>query len=417
MTLQLIARQEPIRVCMVGTRGFPNVQGGVEKHCQRLSEHLARQNCAVTVLTRKPYVDTRIANCAGARLVHLPAVRQKNLEALLHTFLGVIVAGLNLRPDILHIHGIGPALFTPMARALGLKVVLTTHGSNYQHLKWGPLGKLVLRVGERVGVTFAHEVIAVSKVIGDQIARKYGRRPVVIPNGVDFGSGAGCDAVLHRFGLANAKFILAVGRLVPEKGFDILLQGFIKSQLAGWRLVIAGAADHEGRYSATLKKSATVYPNVILTGYLDEPSLRVLYRNCGLFVLPSFYEGMPIALLEAMAEGASCVASDLEANRLAGLEDGRYFPSGSPDHLSESLKIFCKKAWTENEKTSQAARIREQHDWKVIASRTYETYQGVIGSLLIQPPRENRAVGSRGGIADSNRGALPVRPFPAKTGL
>ncbi|MBI5577872.1 MAG: glycosyltransferase family 4 protein [Deltaproteobacteria bacterium] len=396
MGAQLIRQKKPLRVCMVGTRGFPNVQGGVEKHCERLSVHLARRNCAVTVLTRKPYVDTFITSYGGVRLVPLPAVRQKNVEALLHTFIGVLVAGIRMRPDVLHIHGIGPSLFAPLARALGLKVVLTSHGSNYHHLKWGLFGKLALRAGELMGVSFAHEVIAVSKIIGEQIQQKYGRRPVVIPNGVDFGSCPGCDSLLQRFGLADAKFILSVGRLVPEKGFDILVQSFLKSKLTGWKLAIAGAADHEDRYSAALKKTGTMDSNVVFTGYLDEPSLRVLYGRCGLFVLPSYYEGMPIALLEAMAEGASCIASDLRANRLAELEESRYFPPGNPDELAKKLKIYCGKRWEESEKKLQQARIRELHDWSAIADKTYQTYQGVAMGTLSRRLSESSSVADRG---------------------
>lgn len=371
---------KPLHVCMVGTRGFPNVQGGVEKHCERLSVHLVRRNCEVTVLTRKPYVDPRATRFERARLVPLPAVRRKSLEALLHTFLGVWVAGVGIRPDILHIHGIGPALFAPLARALGMKVVLTTHGSNYLHLKWGFFGKLALRAGELMGVTFAHEVIAVSSIIGEQVERKYGRRPVVISNGVDFGSCAGCNGLLQELGLEDAKFILSVGRLVPEKGFDILIQSFLRSNPAGWKLVIAGAADHEDRYSISLKKAGAGNPNVVFTGYLNEASLRVLYRSCGLFVLASYYEGMPIALLEAMAEGASCIASDLKANRLAELEEGRYFPAGNAEELAEKLKRYCGRRWEDDERNLQADRIRKIHDWQTIAGRTRRVYQGVVAN-------------------------------------
>jgi glycosyltransferase involved in cell wall biosynthesis len=393
---------------MVGTRGFPNVQGGVERHCERLCVHLARRNCEVTVLTRKPYVDPLVTRYEGTRLVSLPAVRRKNLEALLHTFLGVWVAGLRMRPDILHIHGIGPSLFAPLARVLGMKVVLTTHGSNYHHLKWGFFGKLALRAGELLGVSFAHEVIAVSSIIGEQVARKYGRRPVVIPNGVDFGSCAGCTSLLQRFGLEDARFILSVGRLVPEKGFDILMQSFMRSGPAGWKLVIAGAADHEDRYSISLKEVGAQNPNVVFTGFLNEASLRVLYRSCGLFVLASYYEGMPIALLEAMAEGASCIASDLNANRLAGLEEDRYFQPGNVEKLTEKLERYCGRRWEEAARNLQAARVREIHDWQAIAVRTRRVYHSVVANGRDRrPPKSPFAAGRiRPLIAASDTPAL-----------
>jgi len=136
-----------LRVVILGTRGFPNVQGGVEKHCEFLSTHLAKQGCDVIVITRRPYVDETITEFMGVRLVAAPTIRHKALEAFLHTMIGVFTA-LRYRPDILHIQAIGPGLFVPLAKLLGMKVVLTSHGSNYRHLKWGRFAKLVFRLGE-----------------------------------------------------------------------------------------------------------------------------------------------------------------------------------------------------------------------------------------------------------------------------
>jgi len=172
-----------MKIAILGTRGFPNVQGGVEKHCEGLAVHLVQSTCDVIVFTRRPYVDENIKEYKGVKLVALPAIRHKSLEAPLHTLIGVFAA-LRYRPDILHIQAIGPALFTSLARILGMKVVVTSHGSNYEHLKWGRFAKLVLRLGEFVGVVFANKVIAISKNIADDIKRKYNREATIIPNGV-----------------------------------------------------------------------------------------------------------------------------------------------------------------------------------------------------------------------------------------
>jgi len=67
--------------------------------------------------------------------------RNKFLEAFLHTFIGIFAA-LRYNPDILHIQAIGPGIFTPMARLLGMKVIVTSHGSDYMKLKWGKSAKL-----------------------------------------------------------------------------------------------------------------------------------------------------------------------------------------------------------------------------------------------------------------------------------
>jgi glycosyltransferase involved in cell wall biosynthesis len=171
-----------MKVVIIGTRGFPNVQGGVEKHCENLAVHLVRLGCEVEVFTRRPYVDENIKEFEGVRLIALPTIKHKSLEAFLHTLLGVLVA-VSHRPNILHIQAIGPALFVPLARLFGMKVVLTSHGSNYEHLKWGKFARLVLRLGEFLGVTFAHRIIAISEPIAEHIKKKYGKNARCILNG------------------------------------------------------------------------------------------------------------------------------------------------------------------------------------------------------------------------------------------
>lgn len=69
-----------MKIAIIGTRGFPNVQGGVEKHCENLAVNLVKIGHDVTVYTRRPYVDPKLKNYKGVRLKCLPAVRQKHLE-------------------------------------------------------------------------------------------------------------------------------------------------------------------------------------------------------------------------------------------------------------------------------------------------------------------------------------------------
>ena len=90
-----------------------------------------------------------------------------------------------LKADIVHLHAVGPALLTPLARLLGMKVVFTHHGPDYDRDKWGMAAKTALRLGEAAGTLFANEVIVISHVIDDMLIRKYGRKDChVIYNGV-----------------------------------------------------------------------------------------------------------------------------------------------------------------------------------------------------------------------------------------
>ena len=156
-----------MRICVIGLRGLPGVMGGVEKHCEEVLPRVLRADPAseITVITRRCYAPGR-ESFQGVRRVPLWAWRNKHAEALLHTLLAVLYARFVLRPDLLHIHAIGPALLAPLARALGLAVVVTHHGEDYRRAKWGRLARAALRLGERCAVRHAERVIVVAPEIG-----------------------------------------------------------------------------------------------------------------------------------------------------------------------------------------------------------------------------------------------------------
>jgi len=366
-----------MRTIILGTRGFPNVQGGVEKHCECLSINLVRLGCEVIVLTRKPYVDKEISEYKGVKLIPIPAFRQKALEAFLHTLIGVFVA-LRYKPDILHTHAIGPALFIPLAKLLGMKVVLTSHGSNYKHLKWGKFAKLVLKLGEFLGIRFSEKVITVSTCIAEEIKNRYNRDPITIPNGVIVRECSKSTNEISKYGLLKGKYILAVGRFVPDKGFDVLIHAFNRLRLHGWKLLIAGQADHQDQYTLELKQIAEQNENIILPGYMSSEKLHELYSHAGLYVLPSYYEGLPISLLEAMSYGLSCIASDIPGNRSVGLSEDRFFEAGNTADLAAKTAKYANETLSPRERRKQIHIIAEKYDWQKIAATTLAVYQKVL---------------------------------------
>ena len=374
-----------MRVVILGTRGFPNVQGGAEKHTEQLSVNLVRIGCKVIAFRRKPYVDPTLKEYQGIQLVTLPTVKAKALETILHTFIGVFAA-MKYKPDVLHFQAIGSALFIPLARLLGFRVVLTTHGSNYKHQKWGRLAKLVFMAGEYLGMRFAHQVIAVSRTIAKEMDEKYKRRPVVIPNGVNFtvpqSPGSSSPETIKKYDLEKGNYIITVGRFVKGKGFEDLIEAFArtqdtkhKTQTESWKLVIVGDADHEDEYSVSVKRKAKSVKGVVLTGKLTTKPLSELYEHAGLFVLPSYYEGLSMVLLEAMSYGLSCIVSDIPANREVQLDDERYFAPGDIETMTEKMREFIQNPLTEEESQSQIEYIRKNFNWEKIAKETIKVYK------------------------------------------
>jgi glycosyltransferase involved in cell wall biosynthesis len=371
-----------MRVFVLGTRGFPDIQGGIEKHCENIYPQLTKLGCHITVLTRTPYIprNRRILENQGVRFIHVWTPRNKYLEAIIHTFLGIIIARIK-SPNIVHFHAVGPSLFIPLAKLLGLRVVMTHHGPDYLRVKWGCFAKFILRLGEFLGVTFADHVIAVSKTVKALLTRKYRpRRVEYIPNGVDIPEKLRNSKMLAEFDLEPQKFIFTACRFVPEKGLHDLITAYSRIGKPGFKLVIAGDADHETAYSRKIKESAAGIKGVVMTGFLNCKQMSEFYANAKLFVLPSYYEGLPIALLEAMSYGLTLLVSDIAANREIPLAEPNYFPAGDVDALSEKIvELFVKKV-PEEERRRNKQILAKNYNWQIIAQKTCAVYRQVLGS-------------------------------------
>jgi glycosyltransferase involved in cell wall biosynthesis len=375
-----------MKVVVLGTRGFPDVQGGVEAHCENLYPRVVAEGIEVVVLGRKPYVGAKVYSYKGVKIAPISCPRNKYFEAFIHTLFGVFKAKM-IGCDILHIHAIGPSILVPLAKLIGHKVVVTNHGPDYDRKKWSGTAKKILKFGERSGAKYADKVISISPVIAEHIKKAYRKDSVIIPNGVDLPEVPETTVALDKYGIEKNKYILAVGRFVPEKGFHDLIEAYkatrhknCELRTTNYKLVIAGDADHPDAYSDSLKEKAQECDDVILTGYITGLPLKELYANAGLFVLPSYHEGLPIVLLEAMSYGLSCIASDIPANKNIDLDDDRFFPPGNIGTISEKIERYLSSEITDKEKEIQIDMIRNKYNWDVVARETIEVYESVVRS-------------------------------------
>jgi glycosyltransferase involved in cell wall biosynthesis len=367
-----------MKVAVVGTRGFPDVQGGVENHCEHLYPLLVEKGAEIIVFTRKPYIkDRRRKLWKGVKLQCLWCPNKKSIEAVFHTFLALLCARFK-GVDIVHVHAIGPAIMTPFAKLLGLKVVMTHHGHDYRRDKWNYLAKAVLKLGEKAGCRCANEVISISKGISDFIKHKFNRNACLIYNGVNIPGRIDCTGYLDTLGLKQGKYVLAVARFVPEKGLHHLISAFSGIQ-TDWNLVIVGDAVHETDYSKRLKAQAANNSKIVLTGSIYGNALAEVYSNAGLFVLPSCHEGLPIVLLEALSYGLSVIVSNISPNIEIGLDKNRYFAVGNEKALAQKLDDWIKKgAMSKEERAKQIEMITQKYNWNNIAEQTLRVYKSVL---------------------------------------
>lgn len=354
-----------MKVAVIGTRGFPGIQGGVEKHCEALCRALP-DSVELTVYRRRPYLSGASSDSlSGIRFVDLPSTRIKGFETVLHSFLASVCASFS-KDDIVHFHNIGPAAFSPLVKLFGKKVVLTYHSANYEHDKWGAVSKKLLKLAERIALKSADRIIFINQfrmmTFGPEVLRK----SVYIPNGAPEAASSDKTDFVESLNLTPGNYMLSVGRITPEKGYEYLIEA-CRRLGSSCPLVIAGDVESERSYGKELH-SLSLGCNIVFAGTVGGENLRQLYSHARIFVLPSVTEGFPLVLLEAMAYGLDIIASDIPATRLVQLPEDDYVPPRDVPALKDKIEARL------------AAPARACHyelkdfRWDDIAQKVYDNY-------------------------------------------
>ena len=360
-----------MKIVVTGTRGIPDIMGGVETHCEELFPRLAAKGFDITIIRRSNYVKDERTTYKGVKLCNIHAPKKKSFEAIIHTLKAVHKAK-KLGADIIHIHATGPAILVPYAKLMGLKVVFTHHGPDYDRKKWGLLAKMMLRFGERMGCMFADRIIVISDVIRRLVVSKYDRTGDIhlIHNGTSLPCPCDFPEYFKELGIEKDKYILNICRIVPEKNLHHLIEAFSQIDSHGYKLVIVGDSDFEDAYTKKIKQMAKE-KGVILTGFIKGRKLHALLTHTRCFVLPSSHEGLPIALLEAMSYQRPVIASNIPANLEVGLNKDSYFTCGNIKELAHKLTTII------NEEPHTIFFDMQRYDWNIIASKVAKVYNSI----------------------------------------
>lgn len=356
--------------------------GGVERHVEELSAHLAGKGHEVFVYVRNNYTDKNLKKYRGVNLIHLPSIPTKHLDAISHTFLATMHA-LFQNYDVIHFQAIGPSFLSFLVRVFRpkVKLVATHHCQDYYHQKWGAFARLALRLGEYMACKVPNKTIVVSEISLRQLEKWFNKKFFRIPNGfsvkVDLG-----EEEIEKFSLKKNEYILAVSRLIRHKGIGYLIDAYkeLEKNVAtqGKKLVIVGDGFHTDDYVQEVKELGKDNANIIFAGAQNGKVLDQLFSNAYLVVQPSESEGLSIVILEAMGHGKTVIASDIAENKEPLGENGVYFKNKDVNSLRICLENLLNRQDIVSELGNKnRERANAEFNWEEITKKTEALYLSI----------------------------------------
>ena len=372
-----------LRIAMFGHKRVPSREGGIEVVVEELAARMVSLGHDVTCYNRRghhvsgtEFDDPRVKEWKGIHIRYVPTIRGKGLSAVSASFFAALASAVG-NYDVVHIHAEGPAYFAWIPKIFGKKVITEVHGLDWQRAKWGGLGAKFIKKGEEHAVKYSDQIVVLSKNIQEYFADRYGRKTVVVSNGVNRPTGREADTIVREYGLEKEGYILFLSRLVKEKGVEYLIEAY-KQLDTEKKLVIAGGASDSDEYMEELKKICIGYKKIIFTGFVKGEKLQELYSNAYLYVLPSDLEGMPIALLEAMSYGNCCVVSDISECVEVVEDNAIVFEKSSVENLREKLQDLCDDSQkVEMYQRKAADYICRKFDWDQAAGQILDLHKKV----------------------------------------
>ncbi len=380
-----------MKIALLGTRGIPASYSGFETCVEQLGQRLVERGHEVTVYCRSHHITYPGSEYKGMRLVKLPTIANKYLDTLVHSFLSSLHALLQ-RYDIALYFIAGNSPVTWIPRLVGTKTILNVDGLDWHREKWPALAKKYIQFAEYLATFLPTVYLTDSRHVQKYYKEQFRDEPAYIPYGSDVET-LPPGETLAKYGLEPGKYILFVGRLVPENCAHHLVEAFrgIDTDL---KCVIVGDAPYAEEYKASLKKLAGDDPRIIFTGYVFGEGYREFGSNAHIFVESSGVGGTHPALVEAMAFGNCVIVHNTPENveTIGGGEAGlAYDGRVGADSLREVLvKLLGDPETVGRVRQKGQQHVRLNYSWDAVT----DEYERLFYRTLRRPMPQRLAQSS-----------------------
>jgi glycosyltransferase involved in cell wall biosynthesis len=372
-----------MHICRIAGELFPPISGGVGHYVYNLSKKLVEKGHEVTVITRGQWKKTYYEEIDGIFVYRVQFIPTYPFHIQAHgIFVNKLLKSIESNFDIVHLHSpLIPVIHT------SLPSVVTEHGTSRSYinsLKLLDSYSLVLKTFskmyfaiDRKVVNSADKVTAVSNDCANDLRAYYGIKDVeIVYKGVD-----------SNFFIPNENkneensYILYTGRLSSGKGLSDLIKSakYVCKDHPAIRFILAG----EGPAKKSFKKLVHDFKldkNVFFVGHLDQNTLLKYYQNATVSVLPSYYEGLPGSLLEAMSCGIPTIATAVGGmpEVVVEGETGFLIPPNNPAKLASAISKLLKDEKLRKQMGKNARkRVKRYYDWDIITNNIEKIYKSL----------------------------------------
>jgi glycosyltransferase involved in cell wall biosynthesis len=370
-----VSETKPLSVALIGSRGIPARYGGYETLMEELAGRLTERGFAVTVYCRSHSTPRSLKEHRGARLVVLPTIRTKYLDTPVHTFLSCLHAAREPFDAILVVNSAN-ALFLPILGVGGAPVALHVDGIEKRRAKWGPFGRFIYALSERLACVLPDILITDAEVIRRHYLDRYGAESVPITYGVD-PRPPQSTGVLQKLGLTSRRFFLYVSRFEPENNPHRVAAAY-RDVGGDLPLVMVGGAPYAGTFIASFTRGAD--PRILFPGAIYGEGYRELLSHALAYIHATEVGGTHPALVEAMGYGNCIVVNETPENREVAGEVGLYFEAKEPATMAAQLEEVRRDPEQAAERGRQAAaRAARLYSWEGVADRYARLFVRLAG--------------------------------------
>jgi glycosyltransferase involved in cell wall biosynthesis len=363
-----------MKIAILGVKGVPG-HHGVEVVVDSLIPHLVALGHEITVYGYGSYSEN-IEDYHGAKVCTVHGSLNKNFEMISHMWKATREANSE-KYDIVHIHSADPCLLAPLVKAR-YGIVATSHGQAYARKKWSIAAKMMSRLAEVFFMKTPDIKTSVSRPLADYYINKYRQEVAYIPNGIKMRTPPDTSH-LEQWGIAPGEYLFcSAGRIERTKGLTTLIEAYRQLDTDLPLVIAGGGAATDYQYFEELKEASP--QGVKFVGFLKGDDYFSLFAHASVFIFPSEYEAMSIALLEGLSFGAPTVYSDIPENEAIASGIGYSFAVSNPKDLAEKIRFVLENPM-EGRAMGQKAHefVKNNHQWKAVAQLYHDQYLKLAG--------------------------------------